>query len=702
MEPSDFVHLHVHSDFSLLDGSCRLKDLVDQAKKFKMSHLGITDHGNLFGVIKFYKVARAAGLTPVLGMEGYLAGGSRFERARTDTGKNAYHITLIAETNEGFSNLIKLSSAAYLEGFYYRPRMDKELLRKWGKGLICFSGCLSGEVICTLRQKGREAAIATIEEYREIFGQDNFFLEIMHNGIDAQNEANKALIELSRETGVGLIATNDVHYVKPEDRNAQDIMLCISTSKIQSDDSRFRMSSDDLYLRSGQDMASLFSHVPEALENTRVVAERCNVEIDFTQRHLPAFTAPDGLGSEEYFLQLCREGVDRLYPAGGDEVEERLKYETDIIIKMGFVDYFLIVWDFIDYARSQGIPVGPGRGSAAGSIVAYSLGITKIDPLQYGLLFERFLNAERISMPDIDIDFCKDGREHVIDYVNNKYGAENVAQIITFGTMAAKGVLKDVGRVLDIPLPDVEAISKKIPTGPGVTLIEALKQDAELRTLRKSSPANEQLFNVALRIEGCSRHTSVHAAGVVITDCPLTERVPLYKNGDSITTQWTMDTIEELGLLKMDFLGLRTLTILNKACQNVQQTKGIDIDVDELPLDDPDAYKLMAMGDTSGIFQLESDGMRRLLRKLKPDCFEDVIAVLALYRPGPLGAEMDETYWKRKHGHEKVTYLHELLEEILGESFGVILYQEQVMRIAARLGSFTLNEADSLRMAMGK
>lgn len=702
MKPTDFVHLHVHSDFSLLDGNCRVDDLVAQAKSLGMSHLGLTDHGNLFGVVKFYKAAIAAGITPVLGMEGYLASGNRKDRVKADSRKVNYHITLLAENNEGFSNLIKLSSAAYLEGFYYKPRMDKELLRKWGKGLICFSGCLSGEVIRKLRTEGRDAARATIEEYREIFGPDNFYLEIMHNGIEAQNEANDALIELSKETGVGLIATNDVHYVSQEDCNAQDIMLCIGTGKLQADDSRFKMASSDLYLRSGEEMSALFSHVPEAIENTHRVAERCNVEIDFTQRHLPAFESPDGKSSEEYFLELCREGVDRLYPAGGAEVEERLKYETDIIMSMGFVDYFLIVWDFIDYARKQGIPVGPGRGSAAGSIVSYALGITKIDPLQYDLLFERFLNAERISMPDIDIDFCKDGREQVIDYVNKKYGAENVAQIITFGTMAAKGVLRDVGRVLNIPLADVDTITKKIPAGPGVTLTKSLDQDAELREISQSTPQIRELFDVALRIEGCSRHTSVHAAGVVITDRPLTDRVPLYKNGDSITTQWTMDAIEELGMLKMDFLGLRTLTILDKACKNVMKTSGVEINLDELSLDDPDAYTLMANGDTSGIFQLESDGMRELLRKLKPDTFEDVIAVLALYRPGPLGASMDEAYWKRKHGLEDVTYLHECLEEILGESFGVILYQEQVMRIAAAMGSFTLNEADSLRKAMGK
>ena len=702
---TDFVHLHVHSDFSLLDGNCRLDDLCARAAELGMSAVALTDHGNLFGAVSFYKAARKHGIKPIIGMEGYLSATTRHERRKGVNGKkkDTYHITLLSRSNEGFQNLIKLSSIAYLEGFYYRPRMDKELLRQYGEGLICLSGCLSGELIQTVRHDGKEAAKKVIAEYQEIFGEENYFIEIMHNGADYQDHANDQLIELARETGTPLIATNDVHYIKKSDREAQDVLLCIGTGKLKDDPDRFKMGSEVLYLRSTEEMHELFGDVAaEALENTRKIAERCEIEIDFDSRLLPAFQTPEGFTSEEYFQKLCEEGVAELYPEGGDAVRERLDYEMGIILQMGFVDYFLIVWDFIRYAREQGIPVGPGRGSAAGSIVAYALGITKIDPLKYDLLFERFLNAERISMPDIDIDFCKDGREQVIQYVAEKYGSDRVAQIITFGTMAAKGVIRDVGRVLNVSLGDVDTISKKIPVGPKITLTKSLAEDEELRQLRERDAVSKELFDVALKIEGSARHCSVHAAGVVITDVPLMERVPLYKNGDSITTQWPMDIVEEIGLLKMDFLGLRTLTIIDKALKLIERHRGEVIDIDAVPLDDGPAFELLARADTQGVFQLESDGMKELLRKLKPDAFEDIIAVLALYRPGPLGSGMDEMYWKRKHGIEKVEYLHPLLEPILGESNAVILYQEQVMRIAAILGGFSLNEADSLRKAMGK
>jgi DNA polymerase III subunit alpha len=700
MKPSDFVHLHVHSDYSLLDGNCRLPSLVNGAERLGMDTIALTDHGNIFGAAGFYKAAKKKGIKPILGMEGYLAPGSRFDKGKTQLGKANYHTTLLARTDQGFSNLIKISSKAYTEGFYYRPRFDKELIKEYGEGLVCMSGCLSGELIQTLRSEGKDAARKVIGEYRELFGPDNYYIELMENGLDIQREANRALIELSAETGAPLVATNDVHYVLEEDHEAQDVMLCIGTGKLKSDPDRFKMGSRDLYLRSGEEMMRLFAHCPEAIANTRIIADRCNFEMQFGQRFLPKFQVPEGFTSESYFDKLCREGIARLYPNAGPEVYERLDYEMGIILKMGFVDYFLITWDFIDYARRHGIPVGPGRGSAAGSIVAYSLAITQIDPLKYDLLFERFLNAERISMPDIDIDFCKDGREQVIEYVAEKYGKNNVAQIITFGTMAAKGVIRDVGRALDVPLGEVDTITKKIPGGPGVTLEKSLAADPELQELRNGQA--KDLFDVALKIEGAARHCSVHAAGVIITDAPLTERVPLYRNGDTVTTQWPMDICEEIGLLKMDFLGLRTLTIIDKALKNIKKTTGEAIDIMEQPLDDPKAYELLTKGNTVGVFQLESDGMRELLKKLRPDVFEDVIAILALYRPGPLGSGMDDMYCKRKHGQENVVYLHPILGEILEESFGVILYQEQVMRIAAKLSGFTLNEADSLRKAMGK
>ena len=580
--------------------------------------------------------------------------------------------------------------------------MDKEILNQWGEGLICMSGCLGGELIQTIRSEGMDAAEKTIAEYKEIFGADNYYLELMDNGIDIQVQANEKLLELAKRTKTPIVATNDVHYVREKDHEAQDVMLCIGTGKLKSDPNRFKMGSRDLFLRSSDEMARLFKHDLAAIENSRIIADRCNVDISFGNRFLPKFVTPAGITSEEYFLKLCRNGIERLYPNAGPEVEARLQYESGIILKMGFVDYFLITWDFIRYARENGIPVGPGRGSAAGSIVAYALGITKIDPLKYDLLFERFLNAERISMPDIDIDFCKDGREQVIEYVVQKYGKDKVAQIITFGTMAAKGVIRDVGRALNVPLGEVDTICKKIPNGPGVTLQGSLDADEELRTLQTANRDSQELFNVALKVEGAVRHCSVHAAGVIITDAPLTERVPLYKSGDSVTTQWPMDVCEEVGLLKMDFLGLRTLTIIDKALKNIKKTRGEIIDVDDLPLDDAKTFELFQQADTMGVFQLESNGMRELLKKLKADCFDDVIAILALYRPGPLGSGMHEMYCKRKHGEEDVAYLHEKLEPILSESNGVILYQEQVMRIAASLSGFSLNQADALRKAMGK
>ncbi|MFT7619003.1 MAG: DNA polymerase-3 subunit alpha [Planctomycetota bacterium] len=702
MSNTDFVHLHVHSHYSLLDGSCRFDDLMTRAKEIGQDTIALTDHGNLFGAISFFKHAKKHGIKPIIGMEGYMAQDSRHDRKKVKSGKNNYHVTLLARNNQGFSNLIKISSAAYTEGFYYRPRLDKALLQEFGEGLICLSGCLGGELIQTIRTDGMEAAESKIGEYQDLFGKENYYIELMDNGIDIQVEANIKLLELAERTNAPIVATNDVHYVHQQDYEAQDVMLCIGTGKLRSDPNRFKMGSRDLYLRSGDEMAACFPNHMAAIENTRIIADRCNVEMDFNNRFLPKFDTPDGYTSEEYFEYLCRKGINELYPEGGDAVEERLQYEMGVILKMGFVDYFLITWDFIRYARDHGIPVGPGRGSAAGSIVAYSMGITRVDPLKYDLLFERFLNAERISMPDIDIDFCKDGREQVIDYVGQKYGRKNVTQIITFGTMAAKGVIRDVGRALNVPLSEIDTICKKIPSGPGITLPKSLENDEELRQLRDANDETKELFSIALRVEGAARHCSVHAAGVIITDAPLTDRVPLYKSGDTITTQWPMDVCEEIGLLKMDFLGLRTLTIINKAVKNIKKTCDLDIDIEAIPLDDSVTYDLFQAADTIGVFQLESSGMRELLKKLKADCFDDIIAILALYRPGPLGSGMHEMYCKRKHGEEEITYFHPMLEPILSESNGVILYQEQVMRIAASLAGFSLNQADALRKAMGK
>ncbi len=702
MTDIDFAHLHVHSDYSLLDGNCRFDDLMKRAVEIGQKSIALTDHGNLFGAISFVKHAKKHGIKPIIGMEGYMAQDSRHDRKKVKSGKNNYHVTLLARNNAGFGNLIKISSAAYTEGFYYRPRLDKALLEEYGDGLMCLSGCLGGELIQTIRTDGIQAAENLIGNYKDLFGQENYYIELMENGIDIQIEANIKLIELAERTNTQLVATNDVHYVHQADYEAQDVMLCIGTGKLRSDTNRFKMGSRDLYLRSGNEMASLFPNQMSAIENTMVIADRCNVELNFNNRFLPKFDTPEGYTSEEFFEHLCRKGIAELYPNPSDKVEERLLYEMGIIIKMGFVDYFLITWDFIRYARENGIPVGPGRGSAAGSIVAYSMGITRIDPLKYDLLFERFLNAERISMPDIDIDFCKDGREKVIEYVGQKYGRDNVCQIITFGTMAAKGVIRDVGRALDVPLSEVDTICKKIPSGPGITLPKSLEDDDELRQLRESNDENRDLFNVALKLEGAARHCSVHAAGVIITDAPLTDRVPLYKNGDTVTTQWPMDVCEEIGLLKMDFLGLRTLTIIDKAVKNIKKTTGIDIDIEKICLEDQKTFDLFQRSDTIGVFQLESSGMRELLKKLCADCFDDVIAILALYRPGPLGSGMHEMYCKRKHGEEAIEYLHPTLEPILKESNGVILYQEQVMRIAASLAGFSLNQADALRKAMGK
>ncbi len=697
----DFVHLHVHSHFSLLDGACKVEELAKAAARDEQKAIALTDHGNLFGSIPFFKACKKEGVRPILGMEAYLAGKSRLQKGNK-VDNPTYHLTLLAQNLEGWQNLMKLSSLSYKEGFYRKPRMDKEILSQYGKGLIALSGCLAGELNRTLEQNDIQKAVEAAGTYQEIFGKENYFLEIMDTGYGGQEPATLRMKELHKRTNIPLVVTNDVHYLQPSDSKAQDILLCICTGKTVHEENRFRMDDLDLYFRTRKQMGELFPDDHEALYRSAEIAERCDVALDFDTYHLPIFTPETGESPEEMFNRLCETGARERYGEITPEVRERLEYEKGIIKKLGFISYFLIVWDFIRFGRENEIPVGPGRGSAAGSIVAYCLRITELDPLKYNLLFERFLNAQRISMPDIDIDFCRDKREKVIEYVREKYGEENVSQIITFGTMASRGVIRDVGRALAIPLRDVDRIAKKIPQGPGASLKDALEKDQELKELRSSSPEISQLFDIGVRLEGLCRHSSTHAAGVVISDKPLDQYVPLYKNGDDITTQWQMTDLEDIGLLKMDFLGLKTLTIIQEALDLIQDTHGVSIDFDAMKLDDPATYALLQSGETQGVFQLESDGMRELLVRLKPDHFEDIIAVLALYRPGPLKSGMVDMYVKRKHGEEPVVFPHECLKEILEDTHGVIVYQEQVMLIANTMAGFSLNEADSLRKAMGK
>ncbi len=702
MEEKDFVHLHVHSHYSLLDGACRVPDLVNRAREFGMSHLALTDHGNLFGAVEFFLACQRAQISPILGMEAYLAPGSRFDRTKGARAGSYPHLVLLARNEHGYRNLVRLASAAYLEGFYYKPRVDKELLREKSDGLIGMSACLSGEVNVAALEGRLDEAKRLIREYQEIFGPENFFLEIMDHGLPEQRALRKALPRLSAETGAPLVATCDVHYLNPQDALAHEVHLCINTGTSLEDPGRMRMGTDQFYFRSGLEMIQRFKDLPEAITNTRRIAERIEFELNLDQILLPAFHHEGVTDNHAFLRQLCEEGFQRHYGADNHHARTRLEHELGVISRMGYVDYFLIVWDFIRFARENGIPVGPGRGSAAGSVVSYCLGITLLDPLRYDLLFERFLNEDRISMPDIDVDFCMEGRGRVIDYVKQKYGDDRVSQIITFGTMAARQVIRDVGRVLRIPLSQVDWICKRIPGGPGVTLKRAFKEDSELRELADKDPVHRDLFRIAARLEGLNRNAGTHAAGVVIGDRPLTEIVPLYKAGDVVSTQYPMEMLERLGLLKMDFLGLRTLTIIELARDAVRRNHGVAIVFDNKSLDDASTYELLCRGEGVAVFQLESSGMRELMKRMAPDRFEDLIALLALYRPGPLGSGMDQTYVRRKHGEEEITSLHPDIADILMETNGVILYQEQVMRIANVLGGFSMNEADNLRKAMGK
>lgn len=699
---ADFVHLHVHSQYSLLDGAAPIDRLVKEAVAAGQRALALTDHGVMYGALKFYQAANEAGIKPIIGCEVYVAKRSRHDR-QPKVDDDPYHLVLLAENETGYRNLMKLVSLSHVEGFYYRPRVDRELLRSHSEGLIALSACLSGEIPHHLQAGNTAAAEKSAEWYRETFGPERFFLELQDQGISGQRRINKALVEMAGKIGVGIVATNDLHYIKREEAMVQDVLLCIQTGKNLNDRDRLRFPTDQFYFRTGEEMAGLFSEAPEAIKNTLAIAERCNLRLEFGKYHLPEYQVPPPYDAFTYLEFLCHKGLKERYAEVTPEVEERLAYELSVIKKTGFAGYFLIVSDFVRYAKSRGIMVGPGRGSGAGSLVGYLLGITELDPLKFQLLFERFLNPERVSMPDFDIDFCFERRGEVIEYVKEKYGRDHVAQIITFGTMAAKGAVRDVGRVLGLPYSEVDKIAKLIPQAPGVTLEEALRSSPELNRLIAEDEQVKNLFTIARALEGFPRHASTHAAGVVISAEPLTNYVPLARAAEGeYTTQFPMEDLEAIGLLKMDFLGLRTLTVLQNTIELIKEATGREIRLAEIPEEDGPTLSLLRSGQTQGLFQLESGGMRRLLMQLSPESFQDLIPLVALYRPGPLGSGMTEEFIRRRHGEREITYLHPSLAEILKSTYGIILYQEQVMEICSKLGGFTLGEADLVRRAMGK
>jgi DNA polymerase III subunit alpha len=716
MPQSNFVHLHVHTQYSLLDGAIRINDLIAKAKEYGMPAIAMTDHGNMYGAIDFYQQAQKNGIKPILGCELYVAPQSRLDKTSGYTGDNANHLVVLAKDITGYQNLIKLTSIGYLEGFYYRPRIDKEVLRKHHEGLIGLSACLHGEISSKLLKGKKQEAEDAAREYQDIFGPDNFYIEIMENGLTEQDLVNHQLVAIGKKLNIKLVATNDCHYLTKENAEAHEILLCIQTGKTINDSDRMKFSTNQLFLRSPEEMAQIFSHLPEAVDNTCSIAERCNVKLDLGKFFLPNFDIKDSVETlDERLTKEAEKGLECLFPfilkntKDGTEQEiqsrylERLYHELSIIKNMGFAGYFLIVSDFVQYAKHSHIPVGPGRGSAAGSLVAYALGITTIDPIKYCLFFERFLNPDRISMPDIDIDFCPEGRDDIIRYVKNKYGPDKVAQIITFGKMQARAVIRDVGRVIGMPYGEVDRIAKLIPEVLNMTLEGALKIEPRLTEELTKSPEIRRLLELAKALEGLNRHASTHAAGVVVSDVPLVERVPLYKNpkdNEDIVTQYSMNDLQAVGLTKFDFLGLKTLTVINDVIQAVKEDYQIDIDVDSMSLDDPLTYQLLSKGDTDGIFQLESSGMKDILVSIKPDCIEDVIALIALYRPGPMGMVPD--FISRKQGKTKISYEIPQLKEILEETYGVILYQEQVMQIAVNVGGYSMSEADTLRKVMSK
>lgn len=699
----NFAHLHVHTEYSLLDGSNKIKEYVGRVKELGMNSAAITDHGVMFGVIDFYRAAKAAGINPIIGCEVYVAPGSRFDRELVSGEDRYYHLVLLAENNQGYQNLMKIVSKGFVEGYYYKPRVDLEILEQYHEGIIALSACLAGEVQKNLVRGMYEEAVKSAKRYEDIFGKGNFFLELQDHGISEQGLVNQHLLRMSKEIGIDLVATNDVHYTYAEDEKPHDILLCIQTGKKLADENRMRYEGGQYYVKSPQQMAELFPYALDALENTQKIADRCHVEIEFGVTKLPRYDVPDGYTSWEYLNKLCCEGLERHYGTPTLELKDRLDYELDVIKTMGYVDYFLIVWDFIKYARDNEIMVGPGRGSAAGSIVSYCLGITDIDPIRYQLLFERFLNPERVSMPDIDIDFCFERRQEVIDYVVQKYGTDRVVQIVTFGTMAARGVLRDVGRVMDLPYTFVDTIAKMIPGPPvlNMTLDLALKTNAELKKLYDGDEQVKVLIDMARRLEGLPRHTSMHAAGVVISQKSVDEYVPLSLGSDgSVTTQFTMTTLEELGLLKMDFLGLRTLTVIQNAVRLAQKKLGHTLDMDAIDYNDKVVLESIGTGRTDGIFQLESSGMKSFMKELKPQSLEDVIAGISLYRPGPM--DFIPQYIKGKNDKESIRYDCPQLEPILAPTYGCIVYQEQVMQIVRDLAGYTLGRSDLLRRAMSK
>lgn len=712
MNQANFVHLHVHTQYSLLDGMIRLEDLFKKAREFAMPAVAITDHGNMFGAIDFYKQATANGIKPIIGCELYVAPRSRFDKTPSAIGEATRHLVVLVKDMQGYKNLMKLTSLAHIEGFYYRPRVDKELLRECSEGLIASSACLHGEIAAHIVRGNMDEARKAALEYRAIFGEDNFFLEIMENGLPEQKIANQGLIELSRELSLPLIATNDCHYLNREHAEAHEILLCIQTGKTVEDSDRMAMKTDQFYVKSPEEMHALFAETPDAVANTLRIAERCGLSFEFGKFYLPKFEVKNPEETlEEYLDRKAKEGLEKLLPSimkyqKEDEAAVREKYfrrlcaELEIIKKMGFAGYFLIVSDFIKHAKHNGVPVGPGRGSAAGSLVAYAIRITDIDPLRYGLFFERFLNPDRISMPDIDIDFCQERRGEIIKYVTEKYGKEKVTQICTFGKMLAKGVIRDVGRALSVPYSEADRIAKLVPNVLNITLADAFKMEPRFDEERKKNPQIDKLLSMSLVLEGLNRHSSIHAAGVVISDAPLVERVPLFAPKDDIVSQYSMKDIEAVGLTKFDFLGLKTLTVIKNALNFIKESKGIEIDINNLPLDDPETYKLLMKGETDGVFQLESSGMKDLLVNFKPDRIEDVIALIAAYRPGPM--KMIPDFIARKHGKQQITYELPQLEPILKETYGIILYQEQVMQIANVIGDYTMSQADTLRKVMGK
>jgi len=710
MKYSDFVHLHVHTQYSLLDGAIRLDDLFSKAKEYKMSSVAMTDHGNMFGTIDFYQKAYKAGIKPVIGCELYVASGSRFERSG-----GTRHIVVLAKNTRGYKNLMKLTSAGYLEGFYYKPRVDKELLALHSDGLICTSACLNGEIPHLLLNGERGAAEKAALEYLEMFGEGNYYLEIMENGLEEQKIANKQLVEIGTKLSIPMVATNDCHYLDRKDAQAHEVLLCIQTGTTMEDEKRMRFKTDEFYFKSPDEMKKNFSYCPEAIANTVEIADKCNLTLELGHLFfLPNYETEEGLSQEEYLARLAREGLERLLPAiierGGNDIDDtkkiykkRLESELEIINSMEFPGYFLIVSDFVNYSKRMDIPVGPGRGSAAGSLVAYALGITNVDPIRYDLFFERFLNPSRRSMPDIDIDFCMEGRDEIIRYVTEKYGSDQVSQIITFGKMQAKAVIRDVGRALNMPYGEVDTIAKMVPNTLGITLKQAIKDEPRLAAEQKKNEKVRRLLDLSQSLEGLNRHASTHAAGVVISDVPLVERVPLYKspNNEDIVTQYSMNDLQSVGLTKFDFLGLRTLTVIRDAVKFIREGRGEnDFSINSIDLDDTITYALLGKGQTDGVFQLESAGMKDLLVNIKPDCIEDIIALISLYRPGPM--TMIPDFIARKQGRQKITYEDPRLEDILKETYGTIVYQEQVMQIAGAVGGYSMADADNLRRAMSK